>query len=102
MLKKLAPKRGIKLTYLVFTAPNLTREAFDLMKRRLTSVLENQAQNPSYVFNEKVDLVNTTNHYSAAALKVADIQALDLEVMQKFYRDRFSNAADFTFFIVGT
>ena len=93
---------AFKLTYLVFTAPNLTREAFDLMKRRLTSVLENQAQNPSYVFNEKVDLVNTTNHYSAAALKVADMQALDLEVMQKFYRDRFSNAADFTFFIVGT
>ena len=72
------------------------------MKRRLSSVLENQAQNPTHVFNEKVDLVNTTNHYSAAALKVADIQALDLEAMQRFYRERFSNAADFTYFIVGT
>jgi zinc protease len=93
---------AFKLNYLVFTAPNLTREAFELMKRRLSSVLENQAQNPTYVFNEKVDLVNTTNHYSAAALKVSDIQALDLEAMQRFYRERFSNAADFTFFIVGT
>ena len=92
---------AFKLNYLVFTAPNLTREAFDLMKRRLTSVLENQAQNPSYVFNEKVDQVNTSNHYSAAALKVTDIQALDLEVMQRYYRERFSNAADFTFFVVG-
>ncbi len=92
---------AFKLNYLVFTAPNLTREAFDLLKRRMSSVLENQAQNPTYVFNEKVDLVNTSNHYSAAALKVADIQALDLEVMQRFYRERFSNAADFTYFIVG-
>ena len=92
---------AFKLNYLVFTAPNLTREGFDLLKRRLSSVLDNQAQNPGYVFNEKVDLVNTSNHYSAVALKVADVQALDLEVMQRFYRERFSNAADFTYFIVG-
>jgi zinc protease len=64
-------------------------------------MLENQAQNPNFVFNEKVDLVNTSNHYSAEALTVADVQALDLEVMQRFYRERFANAADFTYFIVG-
>ncbi len=92
---------AFKLNYLAFTAPNLTREAFDLLKRRLSSALENQAQNPGYVFNEKVDLVNTSNHWSAKAVTVADIQALDLEAMQRFYRVRFANAADFTYFIVG-
>ncbi len=92
---------ALKLNYLVFTAPNLTREAFELLKRRLTSALENQAQNPGYVFNEKVEQVNTSNHYSAKALTVADVGALDLERMQRFYRERFANAADFTYFIVG-
>ena len=92
---------AFKLNYLAFTAPNLTREAFDLMKRRISSALENQAQNPGYVFNEKVDLVNTSNHWSAKAVTVPDIQGLDLEVMQRFYRERFANAADFTYFIVG-
>ena len=45
--------------------------------------------------------MNTSNHYSAKALTPADVQALDLEVMQRFYRERFANAADFTYFIVG-
>ncbi len=92
---------AFKLNYLAFTAPNLTREAFELMKRRISSVLENQAQNPGFVFNEKVDELNTSNHYSAKALTVADVGALDLERMQRFYRERFGNAADFTYFIVG-
>ena len=92
---------AFKLNYLAFTAPNLTREAFELLKRRLSSALENQAQNPGFVFNEKVEQVNTSNHYSAKALTAADVQALDLEAMQRFYRERFANAADFTYFIVG-
>jgi zinc protease len=52
------------------------------------------------VFNERVDQVNTSNHYTARAL-TADVPELDLEAMQRFYRERFSNAADFTYFIVG-
>jgi zinc protease len=92
---------ALQLNYLAFTAPNLTRESFELMRRRIASALENQAQNPGYVFNERVDQVNTSNHYSAKALTPADVQQLDMEAMTKFYRDRFSNAADFTYFIVG-
>ncbi|MGQ0732497.1 MAG: M16 family metallopeptidase [Acidobacteriota bacterium] len=92
---------AFKLNYLAFTAPNLTRDAFDLLKRRLSSALENQQQSPGFVFGEKVEQVNTSNHYSARSLQAADLGQLDLEAMQRFYRARFSNAADFTYFIVG-
>jgi zinc protease len=92
---------ALQLNYLAFTAPNLTRESFELMRRRVSSALENQAQNPGYVFNERVEQVNTSGHYSAKSLTAADVQQLDMEAMVRFYRDRFSNAADFTYFIVG-
>lgn len=92
---------AFQLNYLAFTAPNLTREAFELLKRRLASALDNQAQNPGSVFGERVEQVNTSDHYTARALTVADVRQLDLEAMTRFYRDRFSNAADFTYFIVG-
>jgi zinc protease len=92
---------ALQLNYLAFTAPNLSREAFELLRRRLSSALENQAQNPAYVFNEKVEQVNTSNHYSAQALTAAAVPQLDMEAMTRFYKDRFSNAADFTYFIVG-
>ena len=92
---------ALQLNYLAFTAPNLTRESFELMRRRIASAIENQAQSPGYVFNERVNQVNTSNHYSAKSLVPADVQQLDMEAMTRFYRDRFSNAADFTYFIVG-
>lgn len=93
---------ALKLNYLAFTAPNLTREAFELLKRRFVSALENQAENPRFVFNERVEQINTANHYTARAPTPADIQALDLETMAHFYRERFANAADFTFLFVGS
>jgi len=92
---------ALQLNYLAFTAPNLTPEAFDLLKRRLGAVLDNQAQNPRAVFGERVSLVNQSQHYSARMLSVADLPKLKLETMQAYYRARYSNAADFTFFLVG-
>jgi zinc protease len=92
---------ALQLNYLTFTAPNLTPETLELLKRRLAGTLENRAQNPRAVFGEKVEMVNSSNHYSSVALKAADVPALNLEAMRAFYRARFSNAADFTYFFVG-
>jgi zinc protease len=64
-------------------------------------VLENQAQNPAFVFNERVQQVNTTNHYSAKSLTAGDVPSLELAATQRFYKERFANAADFTYFFVG-
>lgn len=92
---------ALQLNYLAFTAPNLTAETLDLLRRRLGAMLENQAQNPRAVFGEKVSLVNTSNHYSAKMITSADLPGMELDAMQRFYRGRFANAADYTFFFVG-
>jgi zinc protease len=92
---------ALQLNYLAFTAPNLTAESLELLKRRLGAMLQNQAQNPRAVFGEKVSLVNASNHYSARMITPADLSGLTLEPMQRFYRARFGNAADFTYFFVG-
>lgn len=92
---------ALQLNYLAFTAPNMTPEAFDLLKRRLTAALENQAQNPRMVFGEKVALVNSSNHFSARRLTPAGVATLDLPAMRDFYTARYANAADFTYFVVG-
>jgi zinc protease len=92
---------ALQLHYLAFTAPNATPESLDLLKRRLGAMLENQAQNPKAVFAEKVQLVNTSNHYSARMITSKDLTSLHLEPMRRFYRERYGNAADFTYFFVG-
>jgi zinc protease len=92
---------ALQLNYLAVTAPNMTPDVFELLKRRLAPSLQNRDQNPRAVFGEKVGQVNSSNHYSAAAMTPADVPALNLEAMRTFYNARFANAADFTYFFVG-
>lgn len=92
---------ALQLNYLAHTAPNMTPEVLELLKRRLTGSLQNRDQNPRAVFGEKVEQVNSSNHYSADALTMADVPALNLGAMRSFYGARFANAADFTYFFVG-
>src|SRR5437763_250480 len=49
----------------------------------------------------KNDQINTSNHYTSQALTDERIAKLDRQKMLSFYKQRFSNAADFTLFMVG-
>jgi zinc protease len=92
---------SLQLMYLSFTAANHDPDAFELMKRRLRANLANQGQSPGAVFGERLRLLNTSNHYTARAMKVEDVDALDQTKMEAFYKSQYVNAADFTFFFVG-
>jgi zinc protease len=92
---------ALQLNYLAHTAPNMTPEVLELLKRRLSGALQNRDQNPGAVFGERVGLVNSSNHYSAKELTPADVPSLSLDTMRAFYQARFGNAADFTYFFVG-
>jgi zinc protease len=61
----------------------------------------NRGQSPGQVFGDKIGLVNASNHYTEQPLTAERLATLDRSKMIGFYRDRFSNAADFTFFMVG-
>jgi len=92
---------ALQLTYLDFTAPNHDVNAFALLKRQLEARIANQGQSPGQVFGERVQALNTMNHYTSRPMKAEDIARLDPEAMLKFYQDSFANAANFTFFFVG-
>jgi zinc protease len=93
---------SLQLTYLSFTAPNSDPAALELMKRRLEANLVNQAQSPGAVFGERLREVNTMGHYTSRTIKLADVPKLDAKRMLDYYTARFANAADFTFFFVGS
>jgi zinc protease len=92
---------ALQLAYLSFTAPNHDPSAFDLMRRRLEASIANREQNPGSVFGDRVRSINTLDHYSTQPLRADDIKKLDPEKMLAFYKARFTNAANFTFFFVG-
>jgi zinc protease len=92
---------ALQLLYARFTQPGDDPEAFDLMKRQLSAFLANRLDSPNAVFGDKVEEINTSNHYTSKPLTVARVETLDRAKMLSFYKARFSNAADFTFFMVG-
>lgn len=92
---------ALQLLYAEFVAPNDDPDAFALLKRRLSAAVANRGQSPQQVFGERVAQVNTSNHYTSRPLTPERVDALDRGKMIAFYRERFSNAADFTFFMAG-
>jgi len=92
---------GLQLLYQDFVAPGDDPQQFDVMKRQLLAAVANRGRAPGQVFSEKVEQVNTSNHYTSQPLTAERINTLDRQKMLTYYRQRFSNAADFTFFMVG-
>ncbi len=92
---------ALQLLYAKFTQPGNDPEAFDLLKKQLSAAVVNRLDNPDAVFGDKVEQVNSSNHYTSTPLTVERVNTLDRQKMAGFYKQRFSNAADFTFFMVG-
>jgi len=93
---------GLQLLYQNFVAPGDDPEQFDVLKRQLQAAVANRGRAPGQVFAEKLEQINTSNHYTSQPLTAERIASLDRQKMLAFYKQRFSNAADFTFFMVGT
>jgi zinc protease len=94
-------ENAFQMLYLTFTAPGDDPDAFDLMRRQLDAAIANRGMNPAQVFAERVAQVNSSDHYVAKPLTAEMIAGFDRAKMLAFYKSRFSNAADFTFFMVG-
>jgi zinc protease len=92
---------ALQLLYIRFTAPGDDPQAFDLLKKRLEAAYANRDRSPTTLWGEKAAQVNTSNHYTAEPLTLERIAKLDRAAMMSYYRERFSNAADFTLFMVG-
>ena len=93
---------ALQMLYQTFTAPGDDPDAFTLMKRQLDASMANRGQSPGQVFSEKVGLMNSSNHYTEQPLTAERVATLDRSKMFKFYKERFANAADYTFFMVGS
>ena len=93
---------ALQLLYLTFTAPNLDADTLALLKRQLSALVVNRDQNPQTAFSDQTRAMNTGNSHLVAPFTAADVEKLRLEPMARAFKERFANAADFTFFIVGT
>jgi len=92
---------ALQLLHQEFTAPGDDLEAFPLLKRQLEAAVANRGRAPGQIFGEKLAQINSVNHYTSQPLTAERVATLNKDKMTAFYKQRFSNAADFSFFMVG-
>ena len=91
----------MQLTYLQFTAPRLDDEAFASYKNKMKALLENQELDPQSALGDTITKVLYNNHPRAVNMKAADVEKTDDKRILEIYKERFANAADFTFIFTG-
>ncbi len=91
----------IQLTYLQFTAPRLDDEAFASYRGKMKAMLENQELNPSTAMSDTISSVLYNNHPRTIRMKVTDVDKISDARILEIYKERFANAADFTFIFTG-
>jgi zinc protease len=92
----------LQVLYLGFVKPTEDPAAFSALQAQFNAVLANRANSPDQVFSDSATAVNTGGFYLARIPTAGQVSAVNLQSALDFYRKRFANAADFTFFFAGT
>ncbi len=90
-----------QLVNLKMSAPRRDEAAFGVWKTNLSQVLANQSRSPDSEFSKRSTGLMWQNNPRRMPPESADVKAVDLDKALGFYRERFHNASDFTFVIVG-
>ncbi|WP_294627378.1 pitrilysin family protein [uncultured Bacteroides sp.] len=91
----------MQLTYLTFTSPRKDNEAFESYKSRLKAQLQNADANPMTAFQDTVTRALYNNHPRAIKMKESMVDQINYDRIIEMYKDRFKDASDFTFYLVG-
>lgn len=93
----------LQLIHLYFTSPRKDGEAFESYKTRQKQLFANLAANPQIYYNAAFQKLMTQNHPRAGGLPTPeDFDKINLDRSIQIYKERFANAADFTFIFVGS
>ncbi len=90
-----------QLTYLSFTAPRRDQAAFDSWRAREIEMVKNRKLSPEGTFGDEMLVFTTQNHRRRQPITPETLQKVDLDKAFAFYKDRFADAAGFTFVLVG-
>ncbi len=90
-----------QLIHLRFTQPRSDPAAFAVQISQAKTSLANQTASPQFLFADTLTSTLTQNHLRRRLPTPGTVDQWNLEKSLAFYKDRFSDASDFTFVFVG-
>jgi zinc protease len=91
----------LQLLYLKFQEPRFDKEAYEALKTRYVGLIANMAKNPQKIMSDSLQMILTCHSPRTKLVTPEFFNEVSLDKMEKIYRERFSDAGDFTFFVVG-
>jgi zinc protease len=91
----------MQLLYLQFENPRFDKEAYEAMLGRYKAFVANMANNPQKIMSDSLQLIMTCKNPRTKLMTPELFNEISLEQMGTIYRDRFVDAGDFTYIIVG-
>ena len=91
----------LQLTYLRFTAPRMDQDAFASFISRNKAALANAEADPNTAFSDSINVALYNRHPRALPVKAETLDKIDYNKVMELYKDRFADASDFTFIMVG-
>jgi zinc protease len=92
---------AFQLLYLHFTGARRDEKAFASFLSTMRGRLENQEASPEYTFAKAMNEVMTQDHPRRRFATVDDLDELQLDAMLAFHKERFADASDWIFTLVG-
>ena len=91
----------MQLIYLRFTAPRFSKDDFDVLMNQYRPYIENAQKNPDYVSRVQRQKTLFGNHFRRQQLTPEILDMIKFEQIEPIYKSLYSNAANFTTYIVG-
>jgi zinc protease len=91
-----------QLAYLLFTAPRVDSSAFEAVRSNARNQLRDRGADPSAAFSDTLSATLMQHHLWSRPLTLVRADSVTVGPVYSVYRDRFADASDFTFVLVGT
>ena len=91
----------LQLMYLNFTAPRFDQTDLDNLKKMYIPYFTNMEVDPDYICSKEFSKTLYQNHARRQVTSAAQIEALNIPMLQTVHSKLFSDANDFRFVIVG-
>ncbi|MCC5946115.1 MAG: insulinase family protein [Bernardetiaceae bacterium] len=90
-----------EMLHLYFTAARQDEDAFASFVSRQKAQIENLLSSPDAYFGDQFSRFMQQDHFRSGYPSIEDIESIELNRAYKIFKERFSNAGDFTFVFVG-
>lgn len=91
----------MQILYAGIVKPRNDKEGFDVVKQMMIGALKNQINSPNYVFQDSLTRFIYNNNPKAAIMSPELIEKMDYARTLQIHNERFGNAAEFDFIIIG-